>query len=46
MAKVNVAKSSYAPKRTKVSRPGVHSKNKFSKLKTSKHYAKLSRGQG
>lgn len=46
MAKVNVAKSSYAPKGTKVSRPGVHSKNKTSKLKSSKHYKKLTRGQG
>lgn len=46
MAKVNVAKSSYAPKATKVSRPGVHSKNKTSKLKSSKHYKKAYRGQG
>ena len=46
MAKVNVAKSSYAPKGTKVSRPGVHSKTKTSRLKTSKLYKKSYRGQG
>ncbi len=27
-------------------RPGVHSKKKVSKLKTSKHYKKAYRGQG
>lgn len=32
--------------KTKVSRPGVHSKNRTSKLKTSKNYRKLNRGQG
>ena len=31
---------------TKVSRPGVHAKSKTSKLKSSKHYKKLYRGQG
>jgi hypothetical protein len=30
----------------KVSRPGVHSKSKTSKLKSSKNYIKLNRGQG
>jgi hypothetical protein len=30
----------------KVSRPGVHSKCKTSKLKSSKNYKKLNRGQG
>ena len=30
----------------KVSRPGVHAKTKTSKLKTSKKYKKLYRGQG
>lgn len=30
----------------KVSRPGVHSKCKSSKLKSSKLYKKLNRGQG
>lgn len=30
----------------KISRPGVHSKCKTSKLKSSKNYVKLNRGQG
>ncbi len=30
----------------KVSRPGVHAKTKTSKLKSSKNYKKLYRGQG
>ena len=30
----------------KVSRPGVHAKSKTSKLKSSKHYKKLYKGQG
>lgn len=30
----------------KVSRPGVHAKSKTSKLKSSKNYKKLYRGQG
>jgi hypothetical protein len=30
----------------KVSRPGIHSKCKTSKLKSSKNYKKISRGQG
>lgn len=30
----------------KVRRPGVHSKCKTSKLKSSKHYRKMYRGQG
>jgi hypothetical protein len=30
----------------KVSRPGVHAKTKTSKLKTSKNYKKLYKGQG
>lgn len=33
-------------KKPKVTRPGVHSKTKFSKSKASKNYVKLSRGQG
>ena len=32
--------------KSKVSRPGVHAKTKTSKLKQSKNYKKLSRGQG
>jgi hypothetical protein len=30
----------------KVSRPGVHAKSKTSKLKSSKNYKKLNKGQG
>ena len=30
----------------KVSRPGIHSKCKTSKLKSSKNYKKINRGQG
>lgn len=37
--------STFEP-RPKVKRPGVHSKSKSSKLKTSKNYLKLNRGQG
>lgn len=33
-------------KKVKVSRPGVHSKTKTSKLKNSKHYKKAYRKQG
>ena len=35
-----------AKAKVKVSRPGVHSKTKVSKLKSSKKYKKLYRGQG
>jgi hypothetical protein len=35
-----------AKAKVKVSRPGVHSKTKVSKLKSSKRYKKLYRGQG
>lgn len=35
-----------AYKSTKVSRPGVHAKTKTSKLKKSKNYKKLYKGQG
>jgi len=44
MAKVKVI--NYAPKDTKVSRPGVHAKTKSSKSKNSKNYKKAYRGQG
>ena len=33
-------------KKPKVKRPGVHAKTKASKLKSSKMYKKLDRGQG
>jgi hypothetical protein len=45
MAKVATIKSN-APKRTKVSRPGVIAKTKTSRSKTSKLYKKSYRGQG
>lgn len=32
--------------KVKISRPGVHAKSKTSKLKSSKNYKKLYRGQG
>ena len=45
MAKVATIKSN-APKRTKVSRPGIIAKTKTSRSKTSKLYKKSYRGQG
>lgn len=45
MAKAIKAVSLYKNK-GKVSRPGIHSKKRSSKLKTSKNYLKLNRGQG
>lgn len=41
-----VLKNNFAPKGQKKKRPGIHSKKKFSKLKTSKNYKKLYRSQG
>ena len=38
--------SSFAPKKTKVTRPGVHAKTKNSGTKHNKNYAKVYRGQG
>jgi hypothetical protein len=48
MAKVVKGTSSVSVKRhtPKVSRPGIHSKTKTSKLKNSKNYKKINRGQG
>jgi hypothetical protein len=47
MAKVNTGSSSSVKLETsKVSRPNVHSKTKTSKLKQSKNYKKLNKGQG
>jgi len=45
-AKVKSATSVVKVDKTKVSRPGVHAKCKTSKLKSSKNYKKLYRGQG
>ena len=45
-AKVKAASSTIKIEKAKVKRPGVHSKCKTSKLKGSKNYKKLYRGQG
>lgn len=45
-AKIKSAPSTTKVERPKVSRPGVHAKCKTSKLKSSKNYRKLNRGQG
>jgi hypothetical protein len=45
-AKTSSSFSSAYREKAKVSRPGVHAKTKTSKHKKSKHYKKLSRGQG
>lgn len=45
MAKVSSSTATLKAK-SKVSRPGVHSKNRTSNSKTSKHYKKAYRGQG
>jgi len=44
MAKIK--ESSTKLEKNKVARPGVHAKTKTSKLKSSKKYKKLYRGQG
>lgn len=48
MAKASKGSSSVSVKKEsrKVSRPGIHAKTKTSKLKNSKNYKKISRGQG
>ena len=43
-AKTNTTKAFI--KKAKKKRPGVHSKCKYSKLKSSKLYKKINRGQG
>jgi len=37
--------STVRKRKPKIRRPGIHSKNKSSKVKSSKHYLKRSRGQ-
>lgn len=44
-AKVKQAPTTLRPE-IKVTRPGVHAKTKTSKLKTSRNYKKLYKGQG
>jgi hypothetical protein len=46
MAKIKAQTAAAFLEKPKVSRPGVHSKTKTSKLKTSKNYTKAYRGQG
>lgn len=46
MAKLKAQTAISFKEKPKVSRPGVHSKTKTSKLKSSKNYVKLNRGQG
>jgi hypothetical protein len=46
MAKVKTINSGSYRAKSKKSRPGVHSKTRTSKLKGSKNYRKLYRGQG
>jgi hypothetical protein len=45
-AKIKAASSTVKVEKVKVKRPGVHAKCKTSKLKNSKNYKKLYRGQG
>ena len=45
-AKSKVSSTTIKVEKPKVSRPGVHAKCKTSKLKSSKNYKKLYRGQG
>lgn len=45
-AKSKVSSNSTKVDKPKVSRPGVHAKCKTSKLKSSKNYKKLYKGQG
>ena len=45
-AKAKVSSTPTKVEAPKVSRPGVHAKCKTSKLKSSKNYKKLNRGQG
>lgn len=46
MAKSKVNSTSTFSPKPKKKRPGIHSKKKFSKLKSSKLYKKLAVGQG
>lgn len=46
MAKVKTTSTVTKVHKPKASRPGVHAKSKTSKLKSSKNYKKLYRGQG
>ena len=45
MSKIKQSATSFVAT-PKKKRPGIHSKTKYSKLKSSKNYRKISRGQG
>ena len=45
MAKAKQTSTSFVAK-PKRKRPGIHAKTKYSSIKTSKNYKKISRGQG
>lgn len=46
MAKVKTSSVATHKAKPKRKRPGIHAKSKTSKLKNSKNYKKLNRGQG
>jgi hypothetical protein len=46
MATKQTQSNSFSPRRSKVTRPGVHAKTKVSTTKHNKNYTKLYRGQG
>ena len=46
MAKAKISDIKKFKAKPKVARPGIHAKTKSSKLKQSRNYVKLSRGQG
>lgn len=46
MAKIKSQSSTATYESSNVSRPGVHSKTKTSKIKSSKNYKKVYKGQG
>ena len=45
MAKIKQSGTTFIAK-PKNKRPGIHAKTKYSKIKSSKNYKKISRGQG
>jgi hypothetical protein len=45
MSKIKQSSTSFVAK-PKNKRPGIHAKTKYSKIKSSKNYRKISRGQG
>lgn len=45
MARIKQSTTTFVAK-PKRKRPGIHAKTKYSKIKSSKNYKKISRGQG